>query len=258
MSDDLFLPGVPGEACLEALGKSDGNELASGKLISAESSAALALNTFGWFLERPHDLPKLPDLLDLDWPAKHVAIERQMRFPWRGGRHPWLDAAAETERHLIGIESKRFEPFRDKKLVNFSDAYERQNWGEDMAAYDSLRRDLTGGTVTFGHLDAAQLIKHAYGLVTEGKRIGLRPVLYYIFDEPVERAGKAIDYLEHNAHRKEIAAFADKVRDQFVRFAACSYTQWLEKWPDELSGHADAVRNRFNISSNSPVACEDI
>lgn len=45
-----------------------------------------------------------------------------MRFPWAGGRHPWLDAAVETERYLIGVESKRFEPFRDAKSVRLSDA----------------------------------------------------------------------------------------------------------------------------------------
>lgn len=257
MGDDLFLPGVPRDACLEALGKSDGNELASGKLESAESSAALAVNTFGWFLERPHRLPGLPSLLDLDWPARQVAIERQMRFPWRGGRHPWLDAAVETERHLIGVESKRFEPFRDKKTADFSDAYERQDWGEAMCAYDSVRRDLADGTLTYGHLDAAQLIKHAYGLASEGERTGLRPVLFYIFDEPAERAGKAIDKLEHKAHREEMADFAHRVRDQAVRFAACSYAQWFDRWPIELSGHADAVRNRFNIRPYSPRPGED-
>ena len=257
MGDDLFLPGVPRDACLEALGKSDGNELASGKLTSAESSAALAVNTFGWFLERPHRLPGLPGLLDLDWPARHVAVERQMRFPWRGGRHPWLDAAVETERHVIGVESKRFEPFRDKKKIDFSDAYERQEWGEDMSAYDSLRRDLAAGTVVYRHLDAAQLIKHAYGLVSEGKRTNLSPVLFYIFDEPSERAGKAIDHLEHKAHREEIAAFAARVRDQAVRFAACSYAQWFDRWSIELRGHADAVRNRFNIGPYSPRAGEN-
>lgn len=126
-----------------------------------------------------------------------------------------------------------------------------------MCAYDSLRRDLADGRITYGHLDATQLIKHAYGLVSEGERTGLCPVLFYIFDEPAERAGKAIDQLEHKAHREEIADFAHKVRDQAVRFAACSYAQWFDQWPIELRGHADAVRNRFNIMPCSPRAGED-
>ena len=44
MSDPSFLPGVPAEAVLAALGRSPGNELTSGKFASPESSAALAVN----------------------------------------------------------------------------------------------------------------------------------------------------------------------------------------------------------------------
>lgn len=256
MEDELFLPGVPREACLAALAKSDGNELASGKLASPESSAALAVNTFGWFLERAHALPKLPGLFDLDWPARAVTIERQMRFPWAGGRHPWLDASIETERHLIGIESKRFEPFRDKKKIDFSDAYEREEWGSEMSAYCDLRRGLAAGTIRFQHLDAAQLIKHAYGLFTEGSRIQRRPVLFYIFDEPVERSGKAIPPSQHRAHREEITAFAKATGGQAVRFEACSYADWLQDWPIEVHMHAQAVRSRFNILPLSPASVE--
>ena len=93
--------------------RAGGNEIVSGKLNSPESSTALAANAFGWFLERPSELPPFPSLPDADWPAARVEVERQMRFPWRGGCHPWLDAAVETPTCLIGVESKRFEPFRD-------------------------------------------------------------------------------------------------------------------------------------------------
>src|SRR5690606_3696770 len=125
-----FLPGVPADLVTAALARAPGKEIASGKLDSPESSAALAVNGFGWFLQRPADLPPFPPLADLDWPAQEVAIERQMRFPWRGGRHPWLDAAVETPTHLIGVESKRFEPFRSAKRASLSPAYDRDVWGE--------------------------------------------------------------------------------------------------------------------------------
>ena len=54
-----FLSGVPVEAVLAALARSPGNELASGKFDSPDSSAALAVNAFGWFLERAALLPPL-------------------------------------------------------------------------------------------------------------------------------------------------------------------------------------------------------
>jgi len=49
MTDALF-DYLPKDAILAAFARSPGNELASGKLESPESSAALAANTFGLFL----------------------------------------------------------------------------------------------------------------------------------------------------------------------------------------------------------------
>ena len=43
-----------------------------------------------------------------------------MRFSWSGGLHPWLDVGIQTAERLIGIESKRYEPFRDHKTATFS------------------------------------------------------------------------------------------------------------------------------------------
>ena len=75
---ELFLPGVPEHLVRQALDRAGGNELASGKFANPESSAALAANGFGWFIERPALLPAFPGLDDIDWPAVSVEIERQM------------------------------------------------------------------------------------------------------------------------------------------------------------------------------------
>ena len=84
----IFLSGVPGELVRAAFDRAGGNEIASGKFASPESSAALAANGFGWFMDRPTALPAFPGTDDLDWPATRVDLEREMRFPWSGGRHP--------------------------------------------------------------------------------------------------------------------------------------------------------------------------
>lgn len=97
-----LFPGIPVDCVALALSAAAGQELASGKFGSPESSSALAVNGPGPFLDNPSALPPFPGLHDLDWPALSVDIERQMRFPWSGGRHPWLDAAVETVTHLIG------------------------------------------------------------------------------------------------------------------------------------------------------------
>lgn len=70
-----FLPGVPAEAVLAALSRPPGNELASGKFASPESSAALAVNAFGWFLERPRSLQ--PGWQKMNISASSRRIKRQ-------------------------------------------------------------------------------------------------------------------------------------------------------------------------------------
>jgi hypothetical protein len=173
-----------------------------------------------------------------------VEIERQMRFPWAGGRHPWLDAAIETNEALVGVESRRFEPFRDAKGAALSPAYDRDVWGGGMAPYAAMR-DRIRSHNAFQFLDAVQLVKHAFGLVTEARRAGKRPVLLYLFAEPAERAGKAIPVEWFRRHREEVSQFAFAVAEADVRFAACSYREWLETWTGVASAHRDALINRF-------------
>jgi hypothetical protein len=240
-----LLSGVPEDLVRIALDAAGGNELQSGKLHSPESSAALAVNTFGWFIGRAADLPAFPPIRDVDWPAQSVEIEREMRFPWSGGRHPWLDAAVKTNEHLIGIESKRFEPFRNKKTIRLSKAYDRDVWGEQMGPFISMRDALRDGLATFEHLDAAQLVKHAFGLVTESGRTGRSPVLLYLFAEPSTRGGRTIRPEMLTRHRAEINTFGEAVEGAAVRFAACSYREWLAEWHGEARHHAEALLARF-------------
>lgn len=239
-----LLPGIPVDRVVAALGAAAGQELASGKFGSPESSSALAVNGFGPFLENASALPPFPCLNDLDWPALSVDVERQMRFPWSGGRHPWLDAAVETETNLIGVESKRFEPFRDFKLAELSPKYSSYDWEKGMAPWCAMRDLLLADPATFRHLDAAQLVKHGFGLVAEAKRRRKSPVLLYLYAEPTE--GRVIPAKSFAEHRSEIARFADTVAGSTVRFTACSWREWLEIFPREIAAHAERLIARFH------------
>ena len=84
-----LLPHLPRVLILDAYARAAGKEL-EGKADSPESSSALVANAFGWFLDRPQSLPPLPGLTGVTWPAR-VTLEANVRFPWRGGLHPWLD-----------------------------------------------------------------------------------------------------------------------------------------------------------------------
>lgn len=247
-----FLPGVPVDYVLQRFALAGGNEVESGKLASPESSAALAANCFAWFAHRPHLLPPFPGVT-ANYPAVSVDIEACVRLPWSGGRHPWLDALIITPDDVIGVESKRYEPFRGAKKVSLSTAYDRSVWGKSMSGYQRMRDELRSGKTTFRYLDATQLVKHALGLRAEGERTDKRPVLVYLFAEPAELAGKPIPATTHATHRTEIAAFANYVRNDEVQFYALSYADWTSTWEGrpEVITHGRRLTRSFGFGPTS-------
>jgi hypothetical protein len=241
-----FLPGVPGDAVLAALRRSPGNEVDSGKFGSPESSAALAVNAFGWFLDRPGALPPLPGV-PMGRPEA-VEVEAEMRFPWAGGRHPWLDAAITTATTLVGVESKRYEPFRPGKTTSFSEAYDSRDWGAGMGRFTAMRLALCAGSRFYRHLDAVQLVKHAYGLRTQGIKRARGAVLVYLHAAPAAWAsGKPVSVEAIERHDAEIADFGEAVRGDDVTFVALRWADLLAAWSEvpTLAAHAAAVQARF-------------
>ena len=241
-----FLPNLPESRILECLRRSPGNEIDSGKFDSPESSAALVANAFGWFLERPADLPPLPGVPAGQ--ADSVMLEAEMRFPWSGGRHPWLDVGVSTPTTLIGIESKRYEPFRPAKRSSFSDAYDRPVWGENMQRYTALRLEILSGSAQFGSLDAVQLIKHAYGIRTRATKSARGAALVYLYAEPTAwHSEKLVDTAQIARHRAEITTFGQAVAGDDVVFIPLSWFNLLDQWSrvPNLAEHVLAVRKRF-------------
>lgn len=241
-----FLPGVPAAAVLAALSRAPGSELASGKFASPESSAALAANAFGWFLDRPRLMLPLPGV-PMGLPDT-VEIEAELRFPWRGGRHPWLDAVITTATTLVGVESKRYEPFRPGKASSFSEAYDSRDWGKGMARYTAMRQALTEARQNYRCLDAVQLVKHAYGLRTQSVKRGLGAVLVYLHAAPATWAnGKPVSPEAIARHQAEIADFARAVKGDDVAFVPLRWADLLADWAKmpAMADHAAAITARF-------------
>ena len=251
-----FLPGVPGPEVEAIFDAAPGNEIASGKFDSPESSAALAANAFGFFLNRASALPAMPGCKGESWPARSLTLEAEVRFPWSGGRHPVLDCLVTTASALIGIESKRFEPYRRERASPLSDAYWRPVWGTNMKRYESIRDSLRSEPKLYRHLNAAQLFKHAFALRTavhrrHGHR-SLRPILFYVHAEP-ERwpvNGKPVDESAKARHREEIERFEAAVTGDEVMFVSCTYRCLLHAWMHHEDGsirsHAATVAARFS------------
>lgn len=256
MSNIEWLPGLPIELITAAYSVAPGNEIESGKMASPESSSSLVANSFGYFLGKPTELPPLPFSGSLGWPAEFFNLEGIVRFPWSGGRHPCLDVLIVTEFALIGVESKRYEPFRSHGKPVLSDAYFRSVWGDDMQPYEQLRDGIISGDVRFERLDAVQLIKHAFGLRTSvqngNPHQGKRPILYYLYAEPkVWPDGRPISSSVHAQHLEEIEDFRRRTLDAEVAFRFCSYRQLLASWTslDDtiLRQHAAAVSRAYHL-----------
>ena len=128
---------------------------------------------------------------------------------------PHLDLLAEGV-SALGIESKCTEHLT-KHTPDFSPSYrlikdERRNstWFELMeklmppAGSRETRRRQRAGTGGYCYLDAAQLIKHAFGLA----HCFPSSTLLYLYWEP----RNASEFDEFKAHREEVARFAEEVK----------------------------------------------
>jgi hypothetical protein len=103
--------------------------------------------------------------------------------------------------------------------------------------------------VCFCHLDAAQLVKHAFGLVTEARRLSRRPVLFYLYAEPNERGERQISAEDHHRHRDEIAAFVQLVDGNEVTFLSATYRRWIDAALPIADAKADLahLQRRFGL-----------
>jgi hypothetical protein len=108
-----------------------------------------------------------------------------------------------------------------------------------------MRLALTEGRQAYRHLDAVQLVKHAYGLRTQGLKRARGAVLVYLFAAPAAWAnGKAVDPAAIARHQAEIADFAKAVKGDAVTFVPLRWSDLLAQWAREpaLFAHATALQ----------------
>lgn len=241
MTDPSFLPGVPADAVLAALARLPGSDLDS-----PDSSSALVANTFGWFLDRPRLLLPFPGV-PMGLPES-VELGVEMQLPMRGTRHPRFDAVVTTPTTLVGIVSKRYQPFRPAKTTQFTEPFEARDWGPGMARYGAMRAALTTGRQTYRHLDAVTLVKQAYALRTQSVKRARGAVLVYLHAAPAQWAnGKPVDPKAIARHQAEVADFGRAVKGDDVTFASLRWSDLLAQWAKQpaLAAQAAAVTGWF-------------
>lgn len=223
------------------LRQGDGNEL-EGKFRAAHSSSALAVNTFA---------PFKSDIAALRLPGgdnfTDLSFERKCPHGLMGRRPPNLDVVAVGGGAVVAIESKCLEPLTPH-AAKFASAYEAEirDARRSSAWFREMLR-LVEEPRTYRWLDAAQLVKHAFGIAYT---FAEQPAtLLYLFWEP-SNAGTHPIFAEHRA---EVARFTASVGDR-PAFVAMSYPELWRSWettlsPEWLHDHIGRLRLRYDVAA---------
>jgi hypothetical protein len=152
--------------------------------------------------------------------------------------------AVELNVTVVEFDAATFE-WMKKKAANLSESYEAlkpddshspfKQWFDEML-------ELRAEPDRYNHIDAAQLIKHAFGLLRHFKM--RNAVLVYLYWEPRNRD----KWPQCEEHRKEAEALASKVRASCVKLSPISYR---ELWSQGLffsADHMTYVMTRYDLA----------
>ena len=229
-----LLPGVDPSLIEPDLRHGRGSELDL-KFRAAHSSAALAVNVFGPFRDGATPFP-LPGVGEVNLEQ----FERTYPTGVPGRIPPHLDASARGTRGVVAIESKCLEYFTPKAAV-FSPEYQLLEKFRETPWFAEMGR-LRDSPHDYRALDAAQLVKHAFGLMNSE---GRGATLVYLFWEPDDAESHKLFAL----HREEVASFEVRTRNGGLPFIALSYAELWKAWDcsgsDRLREHAARLRLRY-------------
>lgn len=233
---DNLIPGVELGQFEQDLRSGAGQELRM-KFCAVHSSAALVVNTFAPFKNRPGDLVLLGQS-GFGPPTFEKTLETGL-----GGTLPTLDVFLQKGTEVIAIESKFLEYFAPKQ-GEFSTSYTRDAlaWAED--CWWRVREDAPKGSKQ--NLDVAQLLKHYFGLIRLlHKGEATSATLLYLFWEPVNAADLAIC----RQHRTEIKGLTGQVAGSVVVFKCMSYHELWEEWSrvPALVQHVQNLKTRYEV-----------
>ena len=209
------------------------------KMQAAHSSSALVVNCFApW----KHHLGEL----ELCGRRGFSSLRFERKVPTGlGGTPPHLDLLADSQSSsIVAVESKATE-YLQGHGATFAPSYESVGWPKCVEGYAALMRRLNAHACSFEYLDAAQLVKHAFGLTTTfGDR---HTVLLYLFWEPENRDS----YREFDQHCNELHHFAASVAGSSIKFQWMSYSrlwgEWTQKDLKWLRQHASRLRERYAV-----------
>jgi hypothetical protein len=186
------------------------------RIAALHSSTALVANVFEHWCDR--DASPLAAALGCEAVAARLSFEEPLPTGLEGDP-PLVDVLLRTANRALAIESKFSEWLvrRPPGKAAFKPKYfppGRPVWLEaGLPRCQRLADDLRTGAERFKYLHAAQLLKHALGLV---RAPAPRPELRYLYYAWPGRHGEA--------HRADVARFAERVGGE-LSFAASTYQE---------------------------------
>lgn len=199
------------------------------------------MNVFGPFRDG-RDTFSVPGLGDL----KLEKFERTFPTGLVGRIPPHLDVAAIGPHRVVAVETKCLEYFTPK-AASFAPAYQTLDDCRNTPWYAEMER-LRESPKDYEALDAAQLIKHAFGLINSA---GPASTLLYLFWE----SSDADRHQLFRQHRSEFAGFAEHVAGGGPDFRAMSYPELWAAWSQGPSAalriHAERLTVRYGGSLGS-------
>ncbi len=230
---DNLLEGLPTNWIERDFGKGAGQELAT-KFRAAHSSAALVVNTFGpWRIDTAS--------LVIAGVTKFRSLHFETTCPTGlHGTAPHLDLLAEGNL-LVAVESKCTEWMKPTPAV-FSAAYDKLRASYGDSPWFEQMQLLREAPNRYQFLDAAQIVKHAFGLLNCFREREMR--LVYLYWEP----RNSDMWPECRAHRAEADDLAAKVQRSPVRLIPMSYRELWAEWESQRSpNHLQYLRTRYDL-----------
>lgn len=241
VADNLFAPlsAVTDKEFRASAGSElDGRNGEPAKMRALHSSSALVCNVFDYW--RVADIGAIARALGI--PEQIAGFRFEAQLPTGlAGTPPTLDLLLEaTASRAWAVESKFTEPYQGRSpKTPFADSYFRDAnglWAAlGLPRCQALAERVALGQVTFVHLDAAQLLKHALGL-RRRYREGRLFLLWY----PVDAA-------EARVFANEIRTFAEEV-DPTLGFQALRYHDVFARLaaePAASASHVAYLRARY-------------
>jgi hypothetical protein len=239
---DNLIEGVSPASFEEDLRNGAGNELA-GKFCAVRSSSALVVNCFAPFTDenKRTDL-QLPWGVDFDASAFEKKIPHGVR-----GTVPHIDVFLEGANQVVAIESKCLE-YLETKPAEFSTEYDSQiKDARRNTTWFRMMKQLMQKPSYYKFLNAAQLIKHAFGLMHSFDNGPCK--LVYLFWEP----SNWTSYSVFAEHRSEIERFSASTLGTSIEFVWMSYPELWDYWEKSstvgwLADHVKRLRARYNVA----------